>query len=173
VRVKGATAGNTVDANVIGAAAIFGAHLSGSVDTTFRGNLIGGGKVGIMLDGATASQIRGNVVVGINGRGVVVEGPATHSAIAGNLISGRGSSAIDTADAAGLSGDSVARNTTSWDAPTTQLETAGALVVRHPMLTLWLTILLVPLTLWILVRVRRLPSRRLSLRGGRRASEIG
>jgi Right handed beta helix region len=109
------------------------------------GNRLQGGPTGIRLRDATGT-VRGNEIRGATHYGVSVAGRSAGSAVEANTLSGRGPVAVDTfrlaphADVVVLGND-----VTSWTEDQDDWVYWSHFVPRHPMLVLWVVVLLLPL----------------------------
>lgn len=76
-------------------------------------NIIRGGAIGIYLRDS-AAQIDHNTITGVHGHGITIVGAANGTSITSNVISGSGSSPIDTARGDGAEVPRHSNNTDEW-----------------------------------------------------------
>jgi hypothetical protein len=104
---------------------------------TVTQNIIRGGAIGIYLRGS-AAQVDHNTITGVHRHGVTVVGEATGTSITSNVISGSGSSPIDTARGVGAD---VPRHSNDTDEWTYQSFTAVVVDnVKRPLTLMWVTL---------------------------------
>ena len=166
LRLKDGSNANTLAGNVIGGSSLFGIDVyAGSADNAVGGNLIVGGKAGIVVDAATGNHLEHNAISLITGRGIVLTGAQSNTSVTANAISGLGSAAIDTQTAQGLPDAAVSGNEIAgWvmSRPFGEVYSAGNFLRHHPAIVIWLVIFLLPLAWWLPARRRRLPFSRRS-----------
>ena len=160
LRLKDVSSANTLAGNVIGGSSIFGINVyAGSADNSVGGNLIVGGKAGIVVGGSTGNRLEHNAIRWITGRGIVLTGALPNTSVTANAIGGQGTAAIDTQTARGLPDGAVTGNEIAgWVGPRPfrEIYTAGNFLRHHPAIAIWLVIFFLPLAWWLPARRRRL-----------------
>ncbi len=175
VQLKRRATGNLVQGNRLAMGSV-GIHLAQAADRNrVLANRVRGGRTGILVQDARGNQVDANVVWQVDGAGVALGGDARGTRVTRNDLSGRGPAAVTRWRGAVLTGVQVDGNHTGgWVVAKLgggPVDRAKAFVSSHPVILVWLPILLlpaalaVPAWLWRRWRTRRL----LSLAGERPA----
>lgn len=145
-----AITGNTVDATDFGVAV-----RSGVRDAQVNGNRVGSAVIAIQVTDAAATVAR-NEVGAASRYGVSLVGDVTGSSVAENTLAGRGLAALDVnrVDATATVGIS-ANDESRWTVDRNELRYWRDYAVDHPLLLLWLLILLLPLAARLWTKRRR------------------
>jgi hypothetical protein len=120
-----------------------------------EGNRLEGGAVGIRVIDATAT-VRGNEVRAAGHYGLSVSGRSDGSAVVANTLAGRGPAAVDTFRLTGEVREH-GNDVTGWTEDEDDWLYWSRFVPRHPMVVLWIVVLLVPLAARWRARRRRPP----------------
>lgn len=153
--LTGAIAGARVEDNQVSGAGTAGiAVRDGPTGVVIGRNKVVGGMLGIQLRAAQA-EARGNTVEAATGHALSLVGAVTGSTVADNTLAGRGRSALDTARIApGAVVVLKANDVTGWVVEIPLSERVTDMVRDHPLLPLWVVVLLLPVLL-LVVRLRR------------------
>lgn len=141
--------GNTVSADGFGIAV-----RDGVTDARLTGNTVGTSTVAVQVADATA-VLRDNTVDGAARYAVSLVGAVDGSAVAANRLAGRGPAAIDV-NRVGL-GSNVAisgNDESAWTVDRDDVAYWSAYVADHPLILLWLLILLLPIAAQLRARYR-------------------
>lgn len=142
--------GNTVSGALSAAIAV----RDGPSGVLVRGNRIDRATIGLQVRDARV-DMRDNAVTGATSHGVSVVGDVDGTSLAGNTLVGAGASAVDIARVAPTAVVTVGPNDeTGWHVVVPLGEYLTDLVRDHPLLPVWVLVLLAPLAL-IVVRRRR------------------
>jgi parallel beta-helix repeat protein len=159
IRLNDNVSENTFANNTIRDSSGIAIHLfAHSERNQISSNTIMGGKGGILLDHSAGNIVSNNSISAINGRGVVISGPAQATSIISNTIAGNGSAPIDSKNASEYNAThDVTNQITDWQygKPLTPLEAITLFIQRHPAIVLWGVIFGLPLGMWLPARRRR------------------
>lgn len=153
--LRGGTDRPTVSGNAVDATEFGIAVRSGARDAQVSGNRVGSAVIAIQVTDASA-KIHRNEVRAASRYGVSLVGEVTGSSVAANKLAGRGLAALDvnrvgaTATVT-MSGNDEAR----WNVDRDELRYWRDYAVDHPLLLLWLLILLLPLAARVWTKRRR------------------
>ena len=159
--LTGAIVGARVEDNqVSGAITAAIAVRDGPTGVAVGRNRIDGGLLGIQVR-AARTEARSNTVEAATGHAVTLVGAVSGSTVADNILAGQGRSALDTAR---IDTDAVvtldANDMTGWVVEIPLSERVTDIVRDHPLLPLWVVVLLLPvLLLAVRLRRRRRPAR--------------
>ncbi len=159
--LTGAIIGARVEDNqVSGAITAAIAVRDGPTGVVVGRNRIDGGLLGIQVR-AARTEARSNTVEAATGHAVTLVGAVSGSTVADNILAGQGRSALDTAR---IDTDAVvtldANDMTGWVVEIPLSERVTDIVRDHPLLPLWVVVLLLPvLLLAVRLRRRRRPAR--------------
>jgi Right handed beta helix region len=142
------------DNDVVGPVTAGIALRDGPSDVLVRANKVEGGSIGLQVRDARA-ELRDNIVSGATGHGVSVVGAAGGTIAEGNSLRGAGASALDVARLAPQAVVTLKANDDSgWKVEVPIGDYLSDLVRDHPLLPLWVLVLLAPLALIVLRRSR-------------------
>lgn len=153
--VTGQSVDVEVSANeVVGSASAGIALRDGPTNVVVRANKVEGGAIGLQVRDAHV-QLRDNVVSDATNHGLSVVGEAGGTTAEGNSLRGAGASAVDVAR---LAPDALvtlnANDDSGWKVQVPIGDYVTGLVRDHPLLPLWVLVLLAPLALVVLRRRR-------------------
>jgi parallel beta-helix repeat protein len=173
VDVRRRAVGNLVQGNRL-AVSWAGVQLAQAADRNrVVANRVKGGRTGILVHDARNNQVDANIVAQVDGSGIALVGDARGSRVTRNHLAGRGPAAISRWRGARLAGVHLEGNHTGgWQVVRPgggPLDRLKAFVSYHPVILVWLPILLLPAALAVPARLwRRWRTRRLlNLAGGR------
>ena len=169
IRLKDDASRNQIVDNTISGSAVFGIYaFNSSSGNEIARNHVVGGKGGFVFKDADRNRLTENQVVGVDGHAVAVMGNVGAMEITGNSLSGKGSSAVDLLRVTEGSSVHAENDVSSWVVePGFRLgKSLGDLFRTHPVLSVWMSVLLVPLVsslllwLWMQRRVLMVRSQR-------------
>jgi hypothetical protein len=139
ILITNGAAGVVVDANRVAGVAGAGIQIRNSTGVEVSGNSVRGVKTGVHLTDS-AVKLEDNTVAGATLHAISLIGSATGTSLSSNLLSGRGSSAIDMARLE--DGEPTLKNndTSGWKRIITQDGVMSAL--RHPLTVVWIGVAL-------------------------------
>jgi hypothetical protein len=148
VVVRGAAVDPQVVGNRVTAADVGVAVRAGVVGAQVTGNTVGPATIAVQVDDATA-RVGGNTVEDATRYGVSLVGAVGGAQVDGNVLGGRGLAALDVNRVAlgavvtvGLNDD------TGWTVDRDEIAYWREYIAEHPVLWLWLLLLLLPLAGW-------------------------
>lgn len=153
--VRGAVAAPELRGNTVSAGEFGIAVRDGVTDAQLTGNTVDASTVAVQVADAAAT-LRENTVSRAARYAVSLVGAVDGSEVQGNVMGGRGPAAIDV-NRVGL-GSSVAitgNDERAWTVDRDDLAYWTAYVVDHPLILLWLLILLLPIAAQLRARYRR------------------
>lgn len=129
----------------------------GPTEVDVSGNTIDSASTGVAVRAAVAT-VQENTVTGATQHGISLVGRSAGTRVVDNTVSGAGPTALALTRLVSPSTVYVGANdVTGWQVDTDQ--TVAQRLENHPLLLLWLPILLLPLTAWV-ITLRRRRSRR-------------
>lgn len=152
--VRGAAAAPEMSANTVSAADFGIAVRDGVTAARLTGNTVGASTVAVQVADA-AAELRDNTVDGAAHYAVSLVGAVDGSSVADNRLAGRGPAAIDV-NRVGL-GSNVAitgNDESAWTVDRDDVAYWTAYVADHPLILLWLLILLLPIGAQLRARYR-------------------
>lgn len=154
--VRGPAEGPSITGNTIDAAGFGLALRSNTRGATVTGNTIGASVIGVQVTDSTAN-IRGNRTTASSRYGVSLVGDVTGTAVVDNTLGGRGLAPLDVNRIAVTStADVLGNDDRTWVRDRNEVEYVVTYAQDHPLLLLWLLILVLPLLarLWTKRRKR-------------------
>ncbi|GAA3250545.1 hypothetical protein GCM10017691_62640 [Pseudonocardia petroleophila] len=152
--VRGAAAGPELTGNAVDAEGFGIAVRDGVTDARLTGNSVTSATVAVQVSDAAAT-VRDTTVSDAARYGVSLVGAVDGTAVEANLLAGSGPAAVDVHRVAVGSNVTLTGNdATGWTVDRDDVAYWAAYVVDHPLVLLWLLILLVPVAAQVRARIR-------------------